>query len=417
MKHACCDPPLLCCANDARRCCQPTRDVRAEPVQTNGEVSEGRAEPATPATCANRSFAAQKAPVLLSKEDVGLAFPVDAPAPPLLDPGTVHAIETVRSVGICRLCRKQVLSTEKSIPRSMYNYRHADCVSICSKMSYVLSKCGNAQLKHIWETHPLADRLAWWKSHEGMTGDKLVSVLMTIVDTRGEGVPKEAHILRDMYLPDQQDKFDDIMKNAETFMCPFAGVTLYADGEYKVNVKAKRCQDMKGKGKTCGERTAKIKKETAEQTSRVKTKKALTGPGGKATVKGKGLWAGLVVREQLKKNAVKLSVSSNNLLKTINALKKDITESMVSRIPAQMASMLEVSERELTKINVEVENIMRDDRTEDYKKSLHMTNGLMYMDLKKLCKKGTIQIDKQKNLFKLVHDHFDMLKDILQAVI
>jgi len=412
MKQAC-DLPLC----KLGRGCIRTCDLRAEPVQTNGEVSEGRAEPATPATCANRSFAAQKALVLLSKEDVGPAFPVDAPAPPLLDPGTVHAIETVRSVGICRLCRKQVLSTEKSIPRSMYNYRHADCVSICSKMSYVLSKRGNAEVKHIWETHPLADRLAWWKSHEGMTGDKLVSVLMTIVDTRGEGVPKEAHILRDMYLPDQQDKFDDIMKNAETFMCPFAGVTLYADGEYKVNVKAKRCQDMKVKGKTCGERTAKIKKETAEQTSRVKTKKALTGPGGKATVKGKGLWAGLVVREQLKKNAVQLSVRSNSQLKTINALKKQITESMVSRIPAQMVSMLEVSERELTKINVQVENIMRDDRTEDYKLSLHRSDGPMYMDLKKLCKKGTIQINKQKNLFKLVHDHFVMLKDILQAVI
>ena len=43
--------------------------------------------------------------------------------------------------------------------------------------------------------------------------------------------------------------------------------------------------------------------------------------------------------------------------------------------------------------------------------------SLMYMDLKKLCKKGTIQINKQNNLFKLVHDHFDMLVDILQAVI
>ena len=149
----------------------------------------------------------------------------------------------------------------------------------------------------------------------------------------------------------------------------------------------------------------------------MKTKKALTGPGGKATVKGKGLWAGLVVREQLKKNAVQLSVRSNSPLKTINALKKQITESMVSRIPAQMASMLEVSERELTKINVQVENIMRDDRTEDYKLSLHRSNGPMYMDLKKLCKKGTIQINKQNNLFKLVHDHFVMLTDILQAVI
>ena len=84
---------------------------------------------------------------------------------------------------------------------------------------------------------------------------------------------------------------------------------------------------------------------------------------------------------------------------------------MVAQIPAQMVSMLEVSERELTKINVEVENIMRDDRTESFKDSL------MYMDLKKLCKKGTIQINKQSNLFKLVHDHFVMLKDILQAVI
>ena len=111
-----------------------------------------------------------------------------------------------------------------------------------------------------------------------MTGDKLLRVLMTIVNARGDGVPKEAHILRDMYLPDQQDKFDDIMKNAETFMCPFAGVTLYADGEYKVNVKAKRCQDMKVKGKTCGERTAKIKKETAEQTSRAVSYTHLTLP-------------------------------------------------------------------------------------------------------------------------------------------
>ena len=84
-------------------------------------------------------------------------------------------------------------------------------------------------------------------------------------------------------------------------------------------------------------------------------------------------------------------------------MKKQITASMVSRIPAQMVSMLEVSERELTKINVEVANIMRDDRTD--------------VDLKKLCKKGTIQINKQNNLFKLVHDHFVMLKDILQAVI
>ena len=408
MTHANCDGSKVFC--QWRRCCIPTcrNNVwRAEPAQTDCEVSEGRAEPATPATCAWSSSAAQEALILRSQEDVGPVVPLDAPASPLVDPGTVHAIETAHAIEICRLCRKQVLSTETSIPRSMdlpHGLRHSDCSRICSKMTYVLSKCGNAEVKHIWETHPLADRLAWWKSHEGMTGDKLVSVLMTIVDTRGEGVPKEAHILRDMYLPDQQDKFDDIMKNAETFMCPFAGVTLYAHGEYKVNVKAKRCQDMKVKGKTCGERTAKIKKETAEQTSRVKTKKALTGPGGKATVKtSKGLWAGLVVREQLKKNAVQLSVRSNSQLKTINALKKQITESMVSRIPAQMVSMLEVSERELTKINVEVANIMRDDRTD--------------VDLKKLCKKGTIQINKQNNLFKLVHDHFVMLKDILQAVI
>ena len=116
MKQAC-DLPLC----KLGRGCIRTCDLRAEPVQTNGEVSEGRAEPATLATCASVSFAAQKAFVLLSKEDVGLAFPVDAPAPPLLDPGTVHAIETVHAIGICRLCRKQVLSTEKSIPRSMYN--------------------------------------------------------------------------------------------------------------------------------------------------------------------------------------------------------------------------------------------------------------------------------------------------------
>ena len=394
MKHAC-DLPLC----QWRRCCIPTcrNNVwRAEPAQTDCEVSEGRAEPATPATCANRSFAAQKAPVLLSKEDVGLAFPVDAPAPPLLDPGTVHAIETAHAIESCRLCRKQVLSTEKSIPRSMYNYRHADCVSICSKMSYVLSKRENVKFKRIWETQPLAERLAWWQSHEGMTGDKLVSVLMTFLDARGEGVPKEEYALRKKYLPDQQEKFDDILKNAETFTCPIFGVTLYADGEYKVgNIKAK----------TCGKRTAKIKKKTAEQTSRVKPKKALTGPGGKATEKGKGLWAAWVCREQLKKNAVELSVKSKWQMKTINALKKQINASMVRKIPAQMISMLEVSERELTKINVEVAKIMGDGRT------------VAEWDLKKFCKKGAMQIKKQIKQFNNVKDHFEMLIDIMKVLV
>ena len=173
-----------------------TYGVRAEPVQTDGEVSEGRAEPATPATCAYSSSAAQEALILRSQEDVGPVFPLDAPASPLVDPGTVHAIETVHAIGICRLCRKQVLSTEKSIPRSMDNYRHADCSRICSRMTYVLSKRGNVDLKHIWETQPLADRLAWWQSHEGMTGDKLRSILIRLVDARREGVPKEEDTLR-----------------------------------------------------------------------------------------------------------------------------------------------------------------------------------------------------------------------------
>ena len=80
-------------------------------------------------------------------------------------------------------------------------------------------------------------------------------------------------------------------------------------------------------------------------------------------MKGKGLWAGLVCREQLKKNAVELSVKSKWQMKTINALKKQINASTVRKIPAQMISMLEVSERELTKINVEVAKIMGDGRT------------------------------------------------------
>ena len=409
MTHANCDGSKVFC--QWRRCCIPTcrNNVwRAEPAQTDCEVSEGRAEPATPATCAWSSSAAQEALILRSQEDVGPVVPLDAPASPLVDPGTVHAIETAHAIEICRLCRKQVLSTETSIPRSMdlpHGLRHSDCSQICSKMTYVLSKRENVKFKRIWETQPLAERLAWWQSHEGMTGDKLVKVLKRLFDMGGEGVPKEEYALRQKYLPDQQEKFDDILKNAETFTCPIFGVTLYADGEYKVNVKAKRCQDMKVKGKTCGERTANIKKKTAEQTSRVKTKKALTGPGGKATVKGKGLWAGLVVREQLKKNAVQLSVRSNSQLKTINALKKQITESMVSRIPAQMVSMLEVSERELTKINVEVAKIMGDGRT------------VAEWDLKKFCKKGAMQIKKQIKQFNNVKDHFEMLIDIMKVLV
>ena len=332
MKHAC-DLPLC----QWRRCCIPTcrNNVwQAEPAQTDCEVSEGRAEPATPATCAWSSSAAQEALILRSQEDVGPVFPLDAPASPLVDPGTVHAIETAHAIEICRLCRKQVLSTETSIPRSMdlpHGLRHSDCSRICSKMTYVLSKRENVKFKRIWETQPLAERLAWWQSHEGMTGDKLVKVLKRLFDMGGEGVPMEEYALRKKYLPDQQEKFDDILKNAETFTCPIFGVTLYADGEYKVgNIKAK----------TCGKRTAKIKKKTAEQTSKVKPKEALTGPGGKATEKGKGLWAAWACREQLKKNAVELSVKSKWQMKTINALKKQINASMVRKIPAQMISML-----------------------------------------------------------------------------
>ena len=397
MTHACCDGSKFLC--QWRRCCIPTFDVRAEPAQTDCEVSEGRAEPATPATCAWSSSAAQEALILRSQEDVGPVFPLDAPASPLVDPGTVHAIETAHAIEICRLCRKQVLSTETSIPRSMdlpHGLRHSDCSQICSKMTYVLSKRENVKFKRIWETQPLAERLAWWQSHEGMTGDKLVKVLKRLFDMGGEGVPKEEYVLRQKYLPDQQEKFDDILKNAETFTCPIFGVTLYADGEYKVgNIKAK----------TCGKRTAKIKKKTAEQTSRVKPKKALTGPGGKATVKGKGLWAGLVCREQLKKNAVELSVKSKWQMKTINALKKQINASMVRKIPAQMISMLEVSERELTKINVEVAKIMGDGRT------------VAEWDLKKFCKKGAMQIKKQIKQFNNVKDHFEMLIDIMKVLV
>ena len=401
MTHANCDGSKVFC--QWRRCCIPTcrNNVwRAEPAQTDCEVSEGRAEPATPATCAWSSSAAQEALILRSQEDVGPVFPLDAPASPLVDPGTVHAIETAHAIEICRLCRKQVLSTEKSYHHHMmdlpHGLRHSDCSQICSKMTYVLSKRENVKFKRIWETQPLAERLAWWQSHEGMTGDKLVKVLKRLFDMGGEGVPKEEYTLRKKYLPDQQEKFDDILKNAETFTCPIFGVTLYADGEYKVgNIKAK----------TCGKRTAKIKKKTAEQTSRVKPKKALTGPGGKATEKGKGLWAGLVCREQLKKNAVELSVKSKWQMKTINALKKQINASMVRKIPAQMISMLEVSERELTKINVEVAKIMGDGRT------------VAEWDLKKFCKKGAMQIKKQIKQFNNVKDHFEMLIDIMKVLV
>ena len=88
-----------------------------------------------------------------------------------------------------------------------------------------------------------------------------------------------------------------------------------------------------------------------------------------------------------------------------NALKKQITESMVSKIPAQMISMLEVSERELTKINVEVAKIMGDGRT------------VAEWDLKKFCKKGAMQIKKQVKQFNNVKDHFEMLIDIMKVLV
>ena len=77
-----------------------------------------------------------------------------------------------------------------------------------------------------------------------------------------KGVPTDVVTLRKKYLPDRQEMFDNIIQNANQFICEVTGATLYEDPSYE-------------NSRVYTERRTEVKKRTAEQTSTVEPKKAL----------------------------------------------------------------------------------------------------------------------------------------------
>ena len=218
-------------------------------------------------------------------------------------------------------------------------------------MGHLLRTGGNDRLKDIWTAEPMAERLAWWHKHPGFTGDQLKTELeATYAERMSEerelkhsykGVPTDETTLRKKYLPDRQDMFDNIMKNAERFTCPVSGATLYEDPGYE-------------KDKIYSEKAEKIRKRTAEQTSTVKAKKALKGAQhATAAVKNfeteldevatdtkketkkevKEEKAKKPMTELTKKRFAKCAEKAEDAMKELGALNDKLNENMTQMIP------------------------------------------------------------------------------------
>ena len=154
------------------------------------------------------------------------------------------------------------------------------------------------------------------------------------------GVPTDEITLRKKYLPDRQDMFDNIMKNAERFTCPVSGATLYEDPGYE-------------KDKTYSEQAEKTRKRTAEQTSIVKAKKALKGPGATAALrnseteldevatdtKNETIKKGSEDKEkkpmtdQIKKRFAKCAERAEDAMQELGALNDKLNENITQMIP------------------------------------------------------------------------------------
>ena len=276
-------PPAISCSGPAtvlqnlakaREHEEPQDTVRAEPVQTQLDATQEQAEPTAPHIPASQHGGSS-----VAEEDLDdkVVFPLDsdtltifAPA----DPDVVHG----EHVGMCQVCKKPVLSTDMKLAwvakkrHTVRYHKHVDCQKMCNTMRFLLSKDCNGRLKDLWEAEPVDKRVAWWHRHPGLTNDELQTELMVhyseeITETNGrkrayKGVPTDIVALKQKYLPDRQEMFDNIIKNANQFICGVTGATLYEDPSYE-------------NSKDCTERRTEVKKRTAEQTSTVAPKKAL----------------------------------------------------------------------------------------------------------------------------------------------
>ena len=249
---------------------EPQTAVRAEPVQTQLDATQEQAEPTAPAIPASQHGGSSAAEENL---DDKVVFPLDSDNLTIFapdDPDVVHG----EHVGMCRICKKPVLSTDMKLTwvakGGLHYYKHVDCQKMGNTMRRLLSKDCDGRLKDLWEAEPVDKRVAWWHRHPGLTNDELQTELMVhyseeITETRDrerayKGVPTDIVTLKQKYLPDRQEMFDNIIKNANQFICGVTGATLYEDPSYENN-------------KVYTERTTQVTKRTAEQTSTVAPKK------------------------------------------------------------------------------------------------------------------------------------------------
>ena len=276
-------PPAISCSGPAtvlqnlakaREHEEPQDTVRAEPVQTQLDATQEQAEPTAPHIPASQHGGSS-----VAEEDLDdkVVFPLDsdtltifAPA----DPDVVHG----EHGGMCQICKKPVLSTDMKLTwvakkgHNVRYHKHVDCQKMSNTMHRLLSKDCNGRLKDLWEAEPVDKRVAWWHRHPGLTNDELQTELMVhyseeITGTNArkrayKGVPTDIVALKQKYLPDRQEMFDNIIQNANQFICEVTGATLYEDPSYE-------------NSKVYTERTTQVKKRTAEQTSTVAPKKAL----------------------------------------------------------------------------------------------------------------------------------------------
>ena len=333
---------------------EPQTAVRAEPVQTQLDATQEQAEPSAPATMDACVGSAAKMDV--DHEDV-FCLEIDtlttfAPA----DPDAAHG----EHVGVCRICKKPVLSTERYttwVPKGKLHYvRHVECQKMVNTMHGLLSKGCNGRLKDLWVAEPTEEKLKWWHRHPGLTPDQLKTELEAqygeeIAEARDrirgyKGVPTDVVTLRKKYLPERQEMFDNIIQNAGRVTCPITGATLYEDPSYENH-------------NVYTERTTQVTKRTAEQTSTVAPKKlkraeedaeikdfnaqldevsrkrkSSTRPSLEETLKKKPL------TEYIKKKLENIGEKAGEAMDAFEALQQKLTE-VATQVPAKSIEILQ----------------------------------------------------------------------------
>ena len=112
-------PPAISCSGTAtvlqnlakaREHEEPQNTVRAEPVQTQLDATQEQAEPTAPAIPASQHGGSSAA-----EEDVDhkVVFPLDSDNLTIFAPDDPDVVRG-EHVGVCRICKKPVLSTERN---------------------------------------------------------------------------------------------------------------------------------------------------------------------------------------------------------------------------------------------------------------------------------------------------------------